>query len=198
MKKKKAIIAIALIAVVGLVGGAIAYFTSSTLIENVFKTATYETKVSEEFVSPEGWLPGTTTEKKVYAENSGDVDVAVRVSYTEKWTSANGAELPLKQNGENVAIINFANSTDWTYSSCDGYYYYNDTLTKGNKTSSFIDSVTFNEKTEMNIACSTVGTTTTCKSTGDGYDGATYELAINIETIQADAKGKAWVCEYEQ
>lgn len=194
MKKKKMIIAIALIAVVGVVGGAFAYFTNSTRIENVFKTATYETKISEDFVSPEGWLPGTTTEKKVYAENTGDVDVAVRVSYTEAWTSANGATLPLTQNGENVAIINFANDTDWTYSACDGYYYYNSTLAKGDKTSSFIDSVTFNEKTELDVTCSTVGNTTTCKSTGDGYDGATYKLTINVETIQADAKATAWVC----
>lgn len=193
-KSKKLIIAIALIAVVGVVGGAFAYFTNSTQIENIFKTATYETKISEDFTSPEGWLPGTTTDKKVYAENTGDVDVAVRVSYTEEWKSAKGTTLPLKQNGENVAIINFANPADWTYSACDGYYYYNGTLAKGNKTSSFIDSVTFNKNTELDVTCTTTGNSTTCTSSGDGYDGATYKLTINVETIQADAKDEVWVC----
>lgn len=194
-KSRKLMIAIALIAVVGVVGGAFAYFTNSTLIENIFKTATYGTKISEDFISPDGWLPGTTTDKKVYAENTGDVDVAVRVSYTEDWKSANGATLPLTQNGENVAIINFANTQDWTYSTCDGYYYYNNTLAKGDKTSSFIDSVTFNKNTELDVTCTTTDNTTTCTSTGNGYDGATYKLTINVETIQADASAEAWVCE---
>lgn len=191
MKKgKKLILAIALVALVGLVGGAYAYFSSTASVENVFKTATYSTKVSEEFTSPDNWVPGTTTTKKVYAENTGSVDVAVRISYTESWTSASGDTLSLTQDGNTVAIINFANSSDWT--KCDDYYYYNGTLAKGEKTSSFIESVTFNADTEVEVTCSTENNVTTCESTTDSYAGATYKLVITVETIQADAKDTAW------
>lgn len=79
MNNKKAIIAL-----VGIVGATFAYFTSSATLSNEFKTGTYSTSVTEEFVSPDNWTPGTTTKKKVNVTNNGSVNVAVRTSYTEK------------------------------------------------------------------------------------------------------------------
>ena len=65
MNNKKALIALALVALVGVVGGTFAYFTSNATFTNEFTTGTYSTSVTEEFVSPDNWTPGTTTTKKI-------------------------------------------------------------------------------------------------------------------------------------
>lgn len=202
MNNKKSLIALILIALVAVVGLTIAYFTDSVTFENQFKTKPYSTSVTEEFVSPNNWTPGTETSKTVYATNDGDVDVAVRVSYTEKWLSKNGDTLSNTYNGSNAAIINLDNETEWTYN--NGYYYYNNKLTKGNSTSSFMKSVTFNPLVQADSNCTNeediidsttnekIGVKTTCSSTGDGYDGATYTLTIKVETVQYDSYKDAW------
>ena len=84
MDNKKTIIALALVALVGIIGGTYAYFTSTATLSNEFTTGTYSTSVTEEFVSPSNWTPGTTTAKKVNVTNNGSVEVAVRASYYKK------------------------------------------------------------------------------------------------------------------
>jgi len=217
-KNRKPLIALLLVAIVGLVGGTIAYFTDSTTFSNVFKTLTYGTTVTEEFVSPDDWTPGTETSKTVVAKNTGDVDVAVRVSYKETWTDADGKTNTLsgditvkdgnKTKTERAAVINFDNTADWTYS--DGYYYYKKALAKDETSSSFIKSVTFNPNvggSEEDVTCTTKlydkdGNKTTDESKvakkevscvdATGYAGATYTLDITVETIQYDAYQTEW------
>ena len=188
----KPLLAIAFILVGGIIGGTVAYFTTNASFENVFKTKPYATEIKETFESPDNWTPGTTTAKTVIAKNTGDVDIAVRVSYTEAWVSANNTALPLKQGNNTAAIINFANTSDWIK---DGnYYYYNKKLSKNQSTSTFLDSVTFNKNITASTTCTTSddGLVENCVSTGNGYDGATYTLTINVETIQYDAYQEVW------
>lgn len=209
-KKRKLVIALVLVAVIGVVGGAFAFFQTSNEFKNVFSTSAYKTSVTEKFESPSNWTPGTETAKTVIAKNEGDVDVAVRVSYTESWLAGDGkTELALKQNStdeNNVAIINFDNTSDWTKSHCGSdtetnYWIYKSDLKNGQSTSSFIKSVTFNPDTviddETSMKCSDDTSvegqiTKTCQSTGKGYNGATYTLNIKVETVQADKKTEAW------
>ncbi len=180
-----------LIAVIGIVGGTLAYFQNTTTVNNTFRAQPYSTEITDTFTSPETWIPGTTTDKELTVKNTGDVTVAVRLSMEETWTSKKGDSLSLTiDNGEKAAIINLANTDDWTYEG--GYYYYNNTLAKGESTSSFIDSVTFNPKAVNDYSCSTSGGVISCTSTGDGYDGASYQLVITVETLQADAKSTVW------
>lgn len=190
VKNKKSLIALAVIAIVGVIGGTFAYYTSTASFDNIFKTKPYSTEFTEEFESPEDWTPGTTTSKKVFAKNTGDVDVAVRASYTEKWVNANGNTIENTQGDVSAAVINFANTADWKKEG--NYYYYTKKLTKGETTSSFIESVTFNSDVEASVNCVTEGNKKTCSSTGEGYDGATYTLTVNIETIQFDAVKTEW------
>ena len=111
----KPIIAVALLLIGGIVGGTIAYFTTNASFENVFRTKPYATQITETFESPDNWTPGTTTAKTVIAKNTGDVDIAVRLSYTESWISANNEQLPLTigTGTSRAAIINLANQSDW-------------------------------------------------------------------------------------
>lgn len=194
--KKKVLIACS-IASLTILGSTLAYFTTTTNVANKFKTALYQNEIVENFVSPSNWTPGTITEKTIGVTNTGNVDMALRASYTESWTSANGQELSLTDTNSNrAAIINFG--SDWSKDS-DGYYYYgskdNKTALSPNATSSsFINSVKFNENIESSLkeTISDDGKTITYTSTGDGYDNATYKLTIKIDTVQYDQANNIW------
>lgn len=201
IKNKKSLSAIALVGLLGMVGATFAYFTSTDTFANVFSTKPYSIEVVETFESPDDWTPGTTTSKTVVATNKGDVEAAVRVSYTESWTDASGNPLDLKDASNNsAAIINFASdlSTKWTKSTEGGkdYYYYKTKLGKNASTSSLIESVTFNPdvtiSTTDNCVTDATAHTKTCTTTTSGYAGGTYTLTITVETVQFDQYKTAW------
>lgn len=199
MKNKKSLFALLLIAVIGLIGASFAYFTSTDSFQNIFRTKVYRMEVEEVFQSPDDWTPGTTTEKTVVATNKGDVDAAVRVSYSESWVDADNNTLPLKDSENNVAaIINFADNlnTAWTKSTENGvdYYYYKTKISKNQSTSSFINSVTFNPAIDVTTtsSCRNTDTGKICTTTTSGYAGGTYTLTINVETVQYDQYQTAW------
>lgn len=154
--------------------------------------------MEEEFISIDNWLPGTTTDKKIKVTNSGNVDEAVRISYTETWTSKDGTELPLMQGDNRAAIINFSDNDDWQKVVEDEkeYYYYNYKLAPNETTSILIDSVTFNKDITSETICTLSNgndnKSVVCTSTGKGYDGATYKLKFKIETVQFDKYKEIW------
>ena len=195
-KNNKPIIAIVIALVVGLVGGTIAYFTSEETLSNQFKTKPYSTEITETFVSPDNWVPGTTTEKTVVAKNTGDVDVAVRVSFEEEWKDSSNNPLELTTNGVTAAIINYADDLDSKWTKEGNYYYYNSKLTKNQSTTSFIQSVTFNEDVTLiggeNCQSNAEANVLTCTTQTGGYAGGTYTLIIKVETVQFDAYQDVW------
>ncbi len=203
IKNKKTLIIILLLIVT--IGITIAFFSNSTILENLFGTKEYGTTYTEEFISPDNWLPGDTTDKTLVVTNSGKVDEAVRISYTEEWISKNGTTLSglidengqltdEEENSERAVIINFSNLDDWTYN--DGYYYYKYRLAPNEETSSFIESVTFNPNVTLGNTCTEEETPTgkriQCNSSGEDYDNATYKLTFTIETVQFNKYSSAW------
>ena len=188
MKNKKIIIFIIILFLT--IGVTLAYFTSSSVLENEFNSGQFNSLTEEEFTSPSNWSPGDTTPKTIVTTNEGTIPVMVRVKLEESWTSENGDPLPLTYNGENVAIINFDNTSDWKY---DGeYYYYIHELEPGDSTLSPISGITFNINAPSDVSCTNVSGTYTCESTGDGYDGGTYKLKITTETVQAEKYQSIW------
>ena len=193
MENKKALIALAL---VGIVGGTFAYFTSTSRLNNSFQTGTYSTSVKEEFVSPDNWTPGTTTPKKVNVTNKGTVPIVARASFEETWVAANGDELDGVRDDKLIALFDIGE--DWI-PAVDGYYYYNKVLGQNATSTYLIEEVTFNPDFKLvegqDIHCETIGTVgqgtaeVRCSNLTSGYAGATYTLNITIETIQED---KAW------
>lgn len=195
-KKRKTLI-VGIISLLTILGGTLAYFTTSSSLTNIFRAGKYQNQIIEQFVAPTDWTPGTTTNKSIVVTNNGTIDMAVRASYTEKWVDANGRELPLKDSDNNIAaIINFNSS--WT-KDADGFYYYgsksNKTVLAPNATStSFISGVTFNSNitASLNRTQSEDGKTITYTSTGSGYDGASYTLTVKLDTIQYDQANNLW------
>lgn len=196
-KNKKRLLIVLSISAFIVLAGTLAYFTTSSNLSNLFKTSIYQNQIVEKFESPKTWTPGTTTPKTVKVTNTGNVGMALRASYTEKWVNGNGTEISLTDaSGQRASIINFNDS--WNKAS-DGYYYYG---TKESKTklapsstsTSFIESVTFNPAIEATLVenISEDGQTITYISSGNGYDNATYKLTIKIDTIQYDQAADIW------
>ena len=190
VKNKKSILFLFGLSLIFIVIGVIAYFSNSEIMQNRFISGTYKTVTRETFTSPTNWIPGQETEKSIVTKNEGTIPVRVRVKLDESWTSKNNDPLDLEYNGEKAAIINFDNESDWLKKG--DYYYYLEELAPGDETSSLIKSVTYNSNVEPDILCTTSNNVYTCESTGDGYDGATYQLDITIETVQANKYREVW------
>ena len=196
-KNNKKLFVVTCLSLATVLGGTLAYFNTNSSIVNTFKTALYQNEIIETFASPTTWTPGTTTEKTVKVTNTGNTDMAIRATFTEKWVNANGEELSLKDEDNNVAaIIDFNES--W-HKAEDGYYYYGskDNLKKlmpDETSTSFINSVTFNEnvKADLKETISADGQTITYQSDGNGYDNAQYTLTLKLETVQYDQAKNIW------
>lgn len=200
-KNKKSLI-IMFIGAVLFVSGTLAYYTSTADFENLFSAASYGSFVQETFVSPTDWTPGDTTAKTLTVTNDGDVDLKARVKITETWESANGTTLSNSLGGNlgNAAIINFHSNSGWTKMSCGSpavtYYVYDDVLEPEDVSETLLDSVTYNTNVEGTYNCTTStsgGVTTQRCQTGQGYNGGTYTLRFDVETIQSDAYS-SWSC----
>ena len=157
---------------------------------SIFNAGKYKITLTEEFVSPDNWVPGETIPKTVTAKNDGTVDAAVRISYTEQWTKEiDGVETDItSQVSPNPAIINFDNTDDWTLS--NGKYYYKYILKPTDETSSFISGVTLDPNLNS-VTCTGEGNTKTCEARNEA-SGAKYKLTFTIETIQYDVYESEW------
>ena len=190
MKKKKTIITTLGLLLIAIVGTTFAYYTSNTSFENVFNAGKYKVTLTEEFVSPDNWVPGETVPKTVIAKNDGTVPAAVRISYTEQWLQEiDGVETDItSQVSPNPAIINFDNTNDWT--SSNGYYYYKYILEPTDTTSSFISGVTLDSNLDS-VTCTGEGNERVCEAQNKA-SGAKYKLTFTIQTIQYDVYKSEW------
>lgn len=191
MKNKKSLIALILAALIVTIAGTLAYFTDTVSIDNEFAVSDFNVELIEEFISPANWKPGDETNKVVTAKNNGAIPAKVRIKLVESWKDENGDELPLVQDGNRIAQINFVNTSNWAKSG--EYYYYNATLNANDVTSAIINKVTFNPLFISSKRCKTdVNRVTTCTSYGEEYEGGTYSLKVIAEFAQADYYLNAW------
>ena len=167
MKNKK-MLGILGIGAAALVGASFAYYTQSDSVDNVFKTAKYDTIVTEDFKPKDGedWIPGEEVNKDVIVENGGDRSIVVRVKFEDIWEREGLAEpfhvatasdafqyeqidpndgltsYPDRKD-KSVVIKTFAEESQgrWSEIQEDGWYYYLKKLEKGDSTGVFLDKV---------------------------------------------------------
>lgn len=188
IKNKKSVIAIVSVLVV-VVGVTFAYFTTTADFINIFGIGTYEVVTHDVFESPDGWLPGDTVPKRVYATNNGTIDAAVRIKFDEVWKDKNNEVIDSEDVPEDAAIINFVNNNLWIDGG-DGYYYYKYFLAPSRNSPDLFDSVTLNENLAETV-CED-DQENTCVSNILGLNGAHYTLKVTIETVQADKYASIW------
>lgn len=88
MKLNKKVVAVASLGALVLVGGTFAYFNQTMSLDNPLDTGKYNTQLVEQFTPPgdkEELKPGQRWEKDVWAENTGDYPVLVRIRMDERW-----------------------------------------------------------------------------------------------------------------
>lgn len=196
MRKKKTVLAVSLVGLLVLVGGTIAYHTSTGSFINLFHLGLWRNETVEEFTSPENWSTCDEVEKTVIARNTGSVPAAVRIKYEDYWkmkgstSTDHTSELPKvdESDGQAYANINFQNQNLWTDGG-DGWYYYKYILEPGTETKSFFKSVTLNCNKNFageNSVCEVVDNKKTCTRPENQYDEATYHIFITTQYIQED------------
>ncbi len=172
---KKKILALAMAAImliVAVVGGTLAYFTDTDAEVNVFTVGNIDIDLREhkdydlkdDFEDVKGVMPGTQHNKIVDVENIGDNNAYVRVTINvptdmipvwnadveSNWTELNGKDLTLGESGEYVFAYNYI-------------------LTPGEKTPALLEAVKLSETvTELNAADK-------------------YEVPVSVAAIQADS-----------
>ena len=167
MKNRRSIIALLLVAIIGIVGLTAAYFSNSTSITNEFETSEYGTDVIETFTSPTGWQPGDETPKVLTVKNTGEVDEAVRIKVEENYY---------------YYYYNYKLAPDEETSELLDKVTFNPLI---NASTTCTDSIGTNGETIRS-----------CTSDGSGYDGATYTLKFIIETVQYNKYASAWNTEF--
>ena len=185
MQKKGALVAICGIVVVAGIGVTWAVTHDLSVINNDLALANYQTTFTENFTSPPNWQTCQTVSKTITATNNSNVPVAVRVKLEGTWTAADGVtNLPnvSSASGLTMAVINYANSSDWTQEG--EYYVYNTELAPNATTTSFLSGVTLNCEANLD------------ESADGAYAGATYNLRATFQTIQASAK-RQWYLLYD-
>ena len=209
---KKSKVAVAGVAAVALVGGTLAYWSSTTTINNPFSTNSYGGETVEEFNPAEGgdWEPGATVDKKVAVNNTGDYDIYVRVKFTEEWTNLK-SDVTKKTNDAATTAGNVyqESATDglvnadktvvhknliegwedkWTYD--DGWYYYKTAVPSGGTTGNLLESVQLDENTDMGFYEEYVTVTVTPE---EGTEQKIEGTDVTVETTEDAETGATTV-----
>lgn len=97
-KNKKALLGIAALAAVTVIGGSWAYWSQDLSAVNEFETGKFDTDITEEFTppTPGEWVPGVEWEKNVTVTNSGDVKLAAIATINQMWIRTEDVNDPQK------------------------------------------------------------------------------------------------------
>jgi len=163
------------------IGAIWAYYHTEGALDNKLKTKKYGgEQIVEKFTPDEDWELGETIIKEVLVENTGNVELFVRIKLDEKWIRSGNNFITLNStdgidqytnvhfiagsgqlDGTDGSTLNDGSvvtkalgSNKWIYST-DGYWYYNTTLKpagmSGDRTELFLESITLAKNTDMGL-----------------------------------------------
>lgn len=174
MKKKNVVLISSIVlAVLLVVGGTMAWFTSETKeVTNTFKTGTVDIEVNEEFDEDDNQNinPGDVKTKEVKVSNVGTKSAYIRVKLTPVW---DGGKLPNEVEFHKGDVVTTAIMAyyeilnDWQLHN-DGWCYYPYIVEKDSPTPNIIEEVIFAGKYMPNT-----------------YQGKQFTLKVEAEAIQA-------------
>ena len=146
-----------------MIGGVLAYYSSTSSIENKLSTKKYGgEQIIEKFTPKNDWELGESVTKEVAVENTGEANLFVRVKLDEKWVRGNDSFITLNSKngdgkfananfvagsgqvnpldgttmGDGSVVTKTLESNKWVYSDVDGYWYYNAVLKPAGQTGS--------------------------------------------------------------
>lgn len=170
MKRKLLIVFSVVIILALFITGSYAFFTREDTAENVISTGSVEFVIKETTDGDKPFptegiavMPGDKKSKIVSAENTGKNSFYFRIKLIK---GINKPEL----SAENQLKILGLDETNWTYK--DGYYYYNEAVAPGEKTTPLFTGV---EVDGLLV--------------GNEYLGATFSLDVVGEAVQEQNNG---------
>ena len=116
MKKKRNVIIIASIVLLIAISTTIAFISRTSTIDNSFTVGTVSNVVEETFENG--------VKEDVSIKNTGNVDSYIRAFILISYKDANDVILTDTPVANTDYSITMSNSTNWLYSSTDGFYYY--------------------------------------------------------------------------
>lgn len=167
-----------------------AYYSDIIVLANPFATSHSGAAMVEEFNPDSSFLPGETVIKKVAFQNTGEMDIFLRVEVPpeEAWY-AKGESEPLDEPYTTEAVIknwtdniwpeggDAASTNDWSqvFTDADGtkYRYYRHILPAGETTADILDSITL--RTEVSNDRHDID-----------YSDKIYKLTFNAEAVPAE------------
>ena len=146
-----------------------AYYTNEAHMNNQLQTKTYGSTITEEFTPRDDWQPGQKVDKIFAVKNTGEYPQVVRVKMEETWarnsqafktidSTTNKSNITTvkqqdttdgKVDNDKTVVSKELDSTNWTFNSADGYWYYNTQLTAGNETQALLRAITLDKYADM-------------------------------------------------
>ncbi|WP_193708248.1 TasA family protein [Alkalibaculum sporogenes] len=164
MKKNITILVSSVLVIALVIGGAtMAWFTSGAEANNVFTTGSVDITLNDEFPLDgiQNVNPGDWYQKDVSVTSNGSKQTYVRVRFTPEWTSAQErVSLPINN------IVPDLNTDDWVR--VGNWFYYKEILNQEETTELLLSGITFDGK-----------------KTDNRYKGATFEIDIEVQAVQA-------------
>lgn len=188
MSKKKLIAMMALVIVIAILGtGTLAYFTTKAVVHNVITTGGVDIELEEKFEGAEpdddgnmvldGVMPGETSTKEVWVVNKDNsADAWIRVGVEITVIDSQGADLTAQAAANNVVTIP-TYGTGWVLGEVeDGvrWYYYEDDLAPGEKTTNLFEKVSFSGP-----------------NMGNEYQNAEIHIDIKAQAVQTANNGSS-------
>ena len=156
------------------IAGTFAYWRAAGTALNELSTGEVEGAIVEVYDEAEAknLTPGSTVEKVVNVENTGTIDMVVRVQITKSWTDDPSLDA-------DMILIDF--DTSMWYDAGDGYYYYMGVLSPGDTT-----EVALMESFSISTSAS------------NEYQGQSAEIVVSMEALQATASAisDVWDIDY--
>ena len=145
--KKKIAVILALLALVTLTCGTLAFFTAKDDVKNQFTIGNINISVQEpEWKDTDKWT-GEQVDKIANVKNTDTFPTLIRVAVEPRWEDANGnfygGDISLLK-FEYVNVTTDPTQADSWYDGKDGYYYYTSVVNPGESTKNIIESVKFN------------------------------------------------------
>jgi len=188
MKNKKALVAIGAGAAAALIGGSIAYYTTTVSFDNSFGISTYQSQSTESFTSPDDWKPCDVTPKEITVTNTGSLPIGVRIKFDDYWKDKNGNDLAdLEENGVKLTSLNLKSGWADNWELRNGWYVYRTAVEPNASTGALLESVTLSCQANLTGAIVWSNNGQTGETGDNAYAGAKYHVNATIQTIQYDA-----------
>lgn len=178
MKRKLWIGALIMICVAIAATGTIAYITREKTVRNVITSGQITMELVEQREEQGKWLPlsqeeirvkpGLTVSKRVAVENTEE-SAWVRVKCEIICHDANNEPMELDKELLESLILMDMNTEDWICK--DGWWYYQKSLEKGDRTDILMDSITFSS------------------AMGNVFQGSTIRFEVSAQAVQTANNG---------